>query len=130
MKSTIAKTCVVCGEIFYPERRVEKRQQVCDKLACKLEKKRQSQQRWLAQNPDYFKGRYPQLKEQILANKRKKSSAKIPRTSGIQDELTAYNNSLLMQLLCIQRIQDEITSKITKSKLHLKNLLNLVYKTN
>ena len=71
MKSKIAKTCIICQDTFYPDRRVEKRRKVCDKLYCKLEHKRQSQQKWLKANPDYFKGRYPQLKEKIMANKLK-----------------------------------------------------------
>jgi hypothetical protein len=131
MKSEIAKTCIICQGIFYPDRRVEKRQKVCDKLSCKLERKSQSQRNWLTHNPDYFKGRYCQLKDQILKNKKNKTfQVKAPPSLGIQDELTSYNNNLLTLLHTIRSIQDEITDKITKTKLHIKKSINIVYKTN
>ena len=130
MKSKIPKKCEICQDTFYPDQRVEKRQKVCDKLACKLEKKRRSQQKWLDKNQGYFKGRYPQLKDQILENKGKKSQSKTRPSPSIQDELTPFNNNLLTLLLSIRSIQDEITYKITKSKLHLENSLKLLYKSN
>lgn len=129
MKSKIAKTCVICQDLFYPDKRVETRRKVCDKLACRLEKKRQSQRQWVKKNPDYYKGRYPQLKDQILKNKRKESQSKVQPSSSIQDDLTSFNNNLLTLLLNIRSIQDDITYKITESKLHLENSLNLVYKS-
>lgn len=131
MRSKTAKTCIFCQDIFYPDRRVEKRQKVCDKLSCKLKRKSQSQQNWLKQNPDYFKGRYSQLKDQILKNKKDKvSQSKVPLSLSIQDELTSCNNNLLTLLQAIGGIQDELTNKISMTKLHIKKSINLVYKTN
>lgn len=131
MKSKIAKTCLVCQDNFYPDRRVEKRQQVCYKLSCKLKRKNQSQRNWLKHNPDYFEGRYCQLKDQILKNKKDKappSKARLPLS--IQDELTPCNNRLLTMLQAIGSIQDELTYKITETKLHIEKSIDLVYKTN
>ena len=62
MKSNIAKKCIICQDTFYPDRRVETRQTVCEKPKCKREKKAQSQQQWSDENPGYFNGRYPQIK--------------------------------------------------------------------
>lgn len=130
MKSNIIKHCVICQAPFQPDKRVEKRRTVCDKTECQRQKKKQTQTRWLEKNPGYFKGRYSQLKTQILANKRKKAESKRELKSNIQDDLTLNNNNLLSLLKNIQSIQDDITQKITISKLHLKRSLEIVYKTN
>jgi len=109
MKSEIhAKVCIICNEPFDPNPKVGVRQKVCKKSTCKLQRKKLAQKHWLLKNPGYFKGRYPQLKDQMLANKTQKAPVKPKTSSGIQDE---------------------ITHKITESKYYLQNSLNLVYKT-
>jgi hypothetical protein len=123
------KVCIICNEKFPPDPRVGDDQTVCDKLHCKLQRKKRAQTNWLAENPGYFKGRYPQLKDQILANNKRKAQARSQACSSIQDELTSNHNKLLTTLECIMSIQDEITHKITESKNYLINCLNLVYKT-
>jgi len=130
MKSNIIKYCVICQAPFHPDRRVENRRIVCDKTECQRQKASQNQQRWSEQNPGYFKGRYPKLKDQILANKRKKAPSKRQPKLGIQDDLTPNNNSLLNLLENVKSIQDDITDKITISKLQLQRSLEMVYKTN
>lgn len=125
----IEKVCIVCNEIFVPDPRVGDRQKVCKKLSCKLQRKKLAQQNWLSKNPDYFKGRYPQLKEQIQANNKKKAQSRSKACSGIQDKLTSNQNKLLTALETLMSIQDEITRKITKSKCCLQDTLTLVYKT-
>ena len=80
-------------------------------------------------NPDSFKGRYPELKTQILDNKKKKALSKKQPELGIQDDLIPYNNNLLNLLEEIKSIQDDITYKITISNEQLKESLSLVYKT-
>jgi hypothetical protein len=130
MKNEIKqKVCIICKEPFTPHPKVGDRQQVCNKTYCKLQRKSLSQQNWLSKNPDYFKGRYPQLKEQILANKKQKAQSKPKACSGIQDKLTSNQNKLLTALVNLMSIQDEITVKITKSKCCLQDILDLVYKT-
>lgn len=130
MKSNIIKNCVICQAPFQPDRRVEKRRTVCDSIECQRQKTEQTQQQWLEKNPDYFKGRYPQLKPYILANKRKKASSKRHAKLGIQEDLTLNNNNLLNLLESVKSIQDDITDKITISKLQLKRSLEIVYKMN
>ena len=64
MKESQFSTCIICQESFVPHPKVGLRQKACRKLSCQLERKRRNQKAWLASEPDYFKGRYPQLKEQ------------------------------------------------------------------
>jgi len=124
-----SKVCFVCKENFIPDPRVGDDQTVCAKLNCKLQRKKRAQKNWLAENPGYFKGRYPQLKEQILANNKKKAQSRLQDCSSIQDKLTSNQNKLLTALEYLMSIQDEITHKITKIKYCLQDTLTLVYKT-
>ena len=130
MKSTIIKYCVICRAPFHPDRRVEKRQLVCGKTECQLQRKKQSRDRWVEKNPDYFTGRYQELKTQIQANKKKKALSKKQPVLSIQDDLTLNNYNLLNLLANISSIQDDITHKITIGNLQFKSSLKLVYKTN
>jgi len=125
----IEKVCMICSERFVPDPRVGDRQKVCKKLSCKLHRKKLAQQHWLLKNPGYFQGRYPQLKDQIMANKQRRSQINSGAGSGIQDKLTFSHNNLLTTLISIMSIQDEITNKIIESKHYLSNSLRLVYKT-
>lgn len=125
----IEKVCIVCNETFIPDPRVGDRQKVCHNTYCKLQRKKRAQQHWVLKNPDYFTGRYPQLKEQILANKKRQAQSRPKACFSIQDKLTSKQNKLLTALETFMSIQDEITRKITKSKCCLQNTLTLVYKT-
>ena len=124
-----SKVCIICKENFVPDPRVGVRQKVCNKTYCKLQRKKRAQQQWVRKNPGYFKGRYPQLKEQILANKKKKAQSRLQDCSSIQDKLTSNQNKLLTALEYLMSIQDEITHIITKGKYCLQDTLTLVYKT-
>lgn len=143
MKSKIAKTCIICQDKFYPDRRVERRRKVCDNLQSKLENKRQSQQRWVKANPDYFKGRYPQLREKIIKNKLKQKKSDPGHSQsferepinilkkgivsyGIQDDLTSNKNKILNRL---NSIQVDITSIISNIFKELNDVTQLVYKS-
>lgn len=130
MKHNInSKVCLICKENFIPDPRVGDDQTVCAKLNCKLQRKKRAQQNWLRKNPGYFNGRYPQLKDQILANNKRTAQARLKAGFSIQDELTSNHNKLLTALETLMSIQDEITRKITRSKYCLKDTLTLVYKT-
>jgi hypothetical protein len=85
---SIEKVCIICNEKFTPDPRVGDRQKVCNKTYCKLQRKKQAQQHWVRKNPGYFKGRYPQLKEQILVNKKKTAQSRPKACFSIQDKLT------------------------------------------
>ena len=127
--NNIEKVCIVCHEIFTADPRVADRQKVCNKTYCKLQRKKRAQQNWLRKNPGYFKGRYPQLKDQILANNKRTAQARSKAGLSIQDELTSNQNKLLTALEYFMSIQDEITRIITKGKCCLQDTLTLVYKT-
>jgi hypothetical protein len=124
-----SKVCLICKENFIPDSRVGDRQKVCQKLSCKLQRKKLAQQHWVRNNPGYFKGRYSQLKDQIRANKKRKAQSRPPACVGIQDKLTSNQNKLLTALEYLMSIQNEITRIITKSKYCLQDTLTLVYKT-
>jgi hypothetical protein len=124
-----SKVCIICQENFIPDPRVGDRQKVCKKTYCKLQRKKLAQHNWLRQNPGYFKGRYLQLKDQILANKKQTAQFRTKACSGIQDKLTSNQNKILTALEYLMSIQDEITHKITKSNYCLQDTLTLVYKT-
>ena len=123
------KICVVCKQPFLPDPRVGDRQKVCKRLECQQQRKKMAQARWLRKNPDYFKGRYPQLKEQILQNQRSRTRTAVPHTVIIQDELTYCFNKLLLMLHKTQTIQDELTSRLSFTKLYLLDRSSLLYKT-
>ena len=59
------KACEFCGQIFTPHRCVGQRQRACNDEKCKQERKKNSQTQWCKNNPDYFKGRYRELKGKI-----------------------------------------------------------------
>lgn len=123
------KVCIICNEKFTPNPRVGDRQKVCNNTYCKLQRKKRAQQHWVRKNPGYFKGRYLQLKDQILANNKRLAQSKPRACFSIQDELTFNQNKLLTALEYLTSIQDEITHKITMSKYCLQDTLTLVYKT-
>jgi hypothetical protein len=112
-KHILTKRCIICKEKFPPDSRVGHRQKVCKKLACKLQRKRIAQKRWCANNPDYFKGRYPSLKAQILKNQHRPVNNVAESTPTIQDEITIFTNKVLRVITKITTIQDELTYKIT-----------------
>ena len=133
-KNPTSKVCLVCNKIFTPDPRVGGRQKVCKELYCQQERKKLAQKAWLLKNPDYFKGRYPELKETILQNQKDRRSRQKEQVllirSDIQDELSTYKNSKLLQILNnAMAIQDELTSRITMAKKYLMNSLTLIYKT-
>ncbi len=92
MKHKLAsEVCFICKENFVPDPRVGDRQKVCKKLSSKLQRKKLAQQNWLSKNPGYFRGRYPQLKDQILANKKQKVQSKPPACFSIH--IGAYGSN-------------------------------------
>lgn len=57
------RRCRICGRLFTPDPRVKQRQGTCGERACQKEHKRQSNQSWRRDHPDYFLGTYAQQKE-------------------------------------------------------------------
>jgi hypothetical protein len=55
--------CVYCGRYYRPDPRARRHQRSCTDPKCRAKRKRESQRRWVEANPDYFKGRYVNVKE-------------------------------------------------------------------
>ena len=128
---TVRKTCEICQAAFEADPRVGERQRVCRQIACQRERKRRAQQQWVAKNPGYFAGRYPQLKiwlttrpEYLKTYRQARSSAPMPASGDIQDESTP---DFSKHLLAARDIQDEISAKLNKSRQHLEQIC-LIYK--
>jgi hypothetical protein len=57
------KRCAYCGRYYRPDARVRKTQKSCSDAKCRAKRKRESQRKWMEANPEYFKGRYVNVKE-------------------------------------------------------------------
>ena len=57
------KRCAYCGRYYRPDPRARKVQKSCPKEQCRAKRKQGSHQKWVEANPDYFKGRYSQVKD-------------------------------------------------------------------
>lgn len=127
------KRCEVCQTAFQPDPRVGDRQRVCQTLRCQIERKRRAQQRWLHNNPDYFKGRYPQLKEQIRTRqalrRAQRPACAEKEAATIQDELSPRHSKPLEMTLVVLTIQDEIIPKNTTEKPPLRLRVTCLYKS-
>ncbi len=55
--------CPYCRRLFAPDPRLKERQTTCGRQECRRTQKRQSNQEWRSQHPDYFRGTYQQQKE-------------------------------------------------------------------
>ena len=98
--------CQICGRYFRPDPRVGIRQKACRRPACRKIRKHLAQERWLARNPGYFRGRYPIVKEWRKTRSR----------SMIQDEIPIKKPMRKMIFYTLGRItrrmiQDEIVLK-------------------
>ena len=59
---TPLKRCLFCGHWFRPDPRTGQEQKACFRKRCRAKRKREAQQHWLWDNPDYFKDQYPRTK--------------------------------------------------------------------
>ena len=51
------RPCRICCRWYFPSARQGDRQRVCSAEACQRERRRQTQARWRAENPEYFAAR-------------------------------------------------------------------------
>lgn len=54
MPQTRKRPCRICRHWFLPDSRVGARQRACKKAECQAARRKQTQARWRARNPDYF----------------------------------------------------------------------------
>jgi hypothetical protein len=57
------RRCPFCRRWFHPHLRLKQRQKTCGRLECRRQQKQKFNQQWRMENPDYFRGVYPQQKE-------------------------------------------------------------------
>lgn len=102
----MSKNCEFCGKFFVPDPRVGDRQRACSRSPCKKARKQSAQHRWVDDNPGYFCGRYPELKE-----RRHKKRALADQV--IQDKIPppkpVFKLVCWLPVTCLSMIQDEIT---------------------
>jgi hypothetical protein len=102
----LGKRCLFCGQYFIPDPRVGKRQKACHREPCKKKRKAEAQRRWSENNPGYFQGRYPYVKQWRY---RKKSLLNL----GMIQDKRPHSEPCLRLILVIPgdkdgMIQDEI----------------------
>jgi len=105
----LGKRCLFCGQFFIPDPRVGDRQKACHRELCKKKRKAVAQQRWCENNPGYFEGRYPYVKQW---REQKKLSSGGTHLGMIQDKIPPLESCLRLILVipaCKDgMIQDEI----------------------
>jgi hypothetical protein len=57
------KRCAYCGRYYRPDPRARKTQKSSRDATCRANRERESQRKWTEANPDYFKGRYSEVKD-------------------------------------------------------------------
>lgn len=60
--------CVYCHSPYRPDPRVGASQKSCSDRACRRQRKQEAQKKFLKENPDYFRGRYGQIKKWLAAH--------------------------------------------------------------
>jgi hypothetical protein len=106
------KRCAYCGRYYRPDPRARKVQKSCLDAKCRAKRKRESHRRWREANPDYFKGRYSEIK---AWRKKHPDYQRLWRKKvrEIQDEIPPSEPVKTMVLVIPERmlkneIQDEI----------------------
>ena len=105
----MGKRCLFCGQFFIPDPRAGDRQKACHREPCKKKRKAVAQRRWCENNPGYFQGRYPYVKQW---RQQRKSLLGVSGLGMIQDKIPP-SKPLLRLILVIPggkdgMIQDEI----------------------
>ena len=106
------KRCAYCGRFYRPDPRARKTQKSCHDATCRAKRKRESHKRWLAANPDYFKGRYSEVKawrkkhpdyQRLWRKKVREIQDKIPPAEPVKTMVLVIPEKILKN-----EIQDEI----------------------
>lgn len=113
------KRCHYCGKLFIPDPRVGNRQKACS-TACQKLRKRENNQAFSKNNPEYWHGRYEYVKEWRMRNpdyqrqwrQKKKAKKKCKDSTEIQAEiLRKLIDSTEKSLILLREIQAEIILK-------------------
>jgi len=111
-KKCPTKNCAYCGKFFRADQRVGGRQKSCFRVECKKRRKNVSQQRWLQANPDYYRGRYEELKCWRAKNPGYQRNWRARRRE-IQDKYLPKSSIKTIRLeLPVKLLQDEIQDEI------------------
>jgi hypothetical protein len=106
------KRCVYCGRYYKPDPRVRRTQKSCNDPKCRARRKRESHKKWLEANPDYFKGRYAEVKEwrknhpdyqRLWRKKAREIQDEIPPSEPVKTMVLVIPEKMLKD-----EIQDEI----------------------
>jgi len=106
------KRCAYCGRYYRPDPRVRKTQKSCSDAKCRAKRKRESQRKWAEANPEYFKGRYVNVKEW---RKNHPDYQRLWRKKAreIQDEIPPAEPIRTMVLVIPEKVlKDEIQDEI------------------
>ena len=106
------KRCVYCGRYYKADPRARKIQKSCQDATCRAKRKRESHERWLEANPDYFKGRYSEVKawrekhpdyQRLWRKRTREIQDKIPPAEPVKTMVLVIPEKILKN-----EIQDEI----------------------
>jgi len=106
------KRCVYCGRYYKPDPRARQVQKSCQRPTCRAKRKRESHKRWLEANPDYFKGRYSEVKswrekhpdyQRLWRKKAREIQDEIPPEKPVRTMVLVIPEEILQN-----EIQDEI----------------------
>lgn len=105
--------CKYCGRFFKPDPRVRNRQKSCRRRECRSKRKKESQAKWVAANPDCFKGRYAYLKEWRESHPGYQKEVRARKRREIQDERPPSRPVRTVRIVVPEKwlrgeIQDEI----------------------
>jgi hypothetical protein len=108
----VQKRCVCCGRYYRPDVRAREIQKSCKDPNCRAKRKRESHHKWLEANPDYFKGRYVEIKEwrrknpdyqRLWRKKTREIQDRIPPAEPVRTMVLVIPDKILKS-----EIQDEI----------------------
>ena len=106
------KRCAYCGRYYKPDPRARQVQRSCQNPTCRAKRKRGSQRKWVEANPDYFKGRYSEVKawrekhpdyQRLWRKKAREIQDKIPPEKPVRTMVLVIPDDMLQN-----EIQDEI----------------------
>ena len=66
--SEIKKRCAYCHSAYRPDPRTARFQKSCLAPACRHKRKQEAQEKFLKENPNYFRGRYGQIEKWLAAH--------------------------------------------------------------